>query len=77
MENFGNVLPKFIFKTKNSVLIKLIKEIKRGLIDIDIKFISELKGQFLLNPLISLSLSVCLFSMAGIKKSLLRAFLIL
>jgi len=32
----------------------------------DIKYISELKGQFILNPLLSLSLSICLFSMAGI-----------
>lgn len=33
---------------------------------LDIKYISELKGQFMLNPLLSLSLSICLFSMAGI-----------
>lgn len=32
----------------------------------DIKFISELKGQFFANPLLSISLTVCLFSMAGI-----------
>nr|YP_009739439.1 NADH dehydrogenase subunit 2 [Tricholoma saponaceum]QIC20283.1 NADH dehydrogenase subunit 2 [Tricholoma saponaceum] len=32
----------------------------------DLRYISELKGQFFLNPLLSLSLSVCLFSMAGI-----------
>jgi NADH-ubiquinone oxidoreductase chain 2 len=32
----------------------------------DIRYISELKGQFFSNPLLSLSLSVCLFSMAGI-----------
>jgi NADH-ubiquinone oxidoreductase chain 2 len=32
----------------------------------DIKYISELKGQFFSNPILSLSLSVCLFSMAGI-----------
>ena len=35
-------------------------------LDTDIKFISELKGQFFKNPLLSLSLSICLFSMAGI-----------
>jgi NADH-ubiquinone oxidoreductase chain 2 len=64
-ENFFNLLPKFIFKTKNSVLIKLIKEIKKGIIVTDIKFISELTGQIFANPLISLSLSICLFSMAG------------
>lgn len=32
----------------------------------DIKFISELKGQFYSNPLLSLSFTVCLFSMAGV-----------
>jgi NADH-ubiquinone oxidoreductase chain 2 len=32
----------------------------------DINFISELKGQFFSNPVLSLSLSICLFSMAGI-----------
>jgi NADH-ubiquinone oxidoreductase chain 2 len=35
-------------------------------VDTDIKFISEFKGQFFFNPLLSLSLSICLFSMAGI-----------
>ena len=32
----------------------------------DINYISEFKGQFSINPLLSLSLSICLFSMAGI-----------
>ena len=32
----------------------------------DIKFISELKGQFFANPLLSIALTICLFSMAGI-----------
>jgi NADH-ubiquinone oxidoreductase chain 2 len=32
----------------------------------DIKYISDLKGQFFNNPVLSLSLSICLFSMAGI-----------
>jgi len=32
----------------------------------DIIYISEFKGQFFSNPLLSLSLSICLFSMAGI-----------
>jgi NADH-ubiquinone oxidoreductase chain 2 len=35
-------------------------------VDKDIRFISELKGQFLSNPLLSISLTICLFSMAGI-----------
>jgi NADH-ubiquinone oxidoreductase chain 2 len=33
---------------------------------IDIKYISELKSHFFSNPILSLSLSICLFSMAGI-----------
>ena len=32
----------------------------------NIDFINELKGQFLANPLLSLSLCVCLFSLAGV-----------
>ena len=32
----------------------------------DIRFISELKGQFYSNPLLSISFAICLFSMAGI-----------
>jgi NADH-ubiquinone oxidoreductase chain 2 len=35
-------------------------------INSDIKFIFNLKGQFLSNPILSLSFAVCLFSMAGI-----------
>jgi len=34
--------------------------------NLDIKYISELKGQFIHNPILSLSLATCLFSMAGI-----------
>ena len=34
--------------------------------NLDIRFITELKGQFLANPLLSISLAICLFSMAGI-----------
>lgn len=31
----------------------------------DIRYIAELKGKFFSNPLLSLSLAICLFSMAG------------
>ena len=34
--------------------------------NLDIRFITELKGQFMSNPLLSISLAICLFSMAGI-----------
>jgi len=33
---------------------------------LDIKYISELKGQFIYNPVLSISFAICLFSMAGI-----------
>lgn len=32
----------------------------------DLSFISQLKGQFYANPVLGLSLALCLFSMAGI-----------
>jgi NADH-ubiquinone oxidoreductase chain 2 len=41
-----------------------IEEVKGS--ENDISLISELKGQFFSNPLLSLSLAICLFSMAGI-----------
>ena len=40
--------------------------ISSSYINSDIKFILDLKGQFVSNPVLSLSLAVCLFSMAGI-----------
>ena len=43
----------------NSTIITREKETN------DIQYISELKGQFYSNPLLSLSLAICLFSMAG------------
>ena len=36
------------------------------LINIDINYISQLKGQFIANPILSISLAICLLSMAGI-----------
>lgn len=37
-----------------------------GKLSVDLSFISQLKGQFQANPILGLSLAVCLFSMAGI-----------
>ena len=34
--------------------------------NMDLRYITELTGQFLANPILSLSLAICLFSMAGI-----------
>jgi hypothetical protein len=67
LENLIKILPEFILLCKNTKIKNFNKEIKKGIIDTDIKYISEIKNQFLSNPLISLSLSICLFSMAGIK----------
>jgi NADH-ubiquinone oxidoreductase chain 2 len=50
--------------TSNSSYVNLIKS--EGGKEKDINLISELKGQFFSNPLLSLSLTVSLFSMAGI-----------
>ena len=50
----ANITTKNLYASKNTV--------SEG----DIKYISELKGQFAANPLLSLSLTICLFSMAGI-----------
>jgi NADH-ubiquinone oxidoreductase chain 2 len=51
----------------NGLLVNNIKILQTNPTMItDIRYISELKGQFFSNPLLSLSLSICLFSMAGI-----------
>lgn len=39
---------------------------RQGRVNSDISFISQLKGQFFDNPILGLSLALCLFSMAGI-----------
>lgn len=39
---------------------------RKGFTNGDIQFIDDLKGQFKLNPLLGISLALCLFSMAGI-----------
>jgi NADH-ubiquinone oxidoreductase chain 2 len=49
---FGYIINKNMSSSSNNV--------------VDIQFISELKGQFFSNPLLSFSLAICLFSMAGI-----------
>lgn len=51
--------PKALGLTNNGINFK-------NLVSKDFRFISELKGKFYSNPLLSLSLTICLFSMAGI-----------
>jgi NADH-ubiquinone oxidoreductase chain 2 len=61
---YNSVIQKMLLKLntdKNNTNIKNIRNINT-----DINFISEFKGQFFTNPLLSLSLSISLFSMAGI-----------
>jgi NADH-ubiquinone oxidoreductase chain 2 len=48
------------------IILALGYVLSQSIILKDIKYISEFKGQFFLNPLICLSFSICLFSMAGV-----------
>ena len=48
---FGYIISSLSFETKKTS---------------DLSYISQLKGQFYANPILGLSLAVCLFSMAGI-----------
>ena len=67
------ILLAFGYLLNNNLTIKLGDEennnsnsVKNlGTVDLYIKFISELKGQFYLHPFLSVGLIICLFSMAG------------
>jgi NADH-ubiquinone oxidoreductase chain 2 len=52
--------------TLKSIGYQNISNSSIGASTLDIRYISELKAQFIQNPLLSLSLAFCLFSMAGI-----------
>jgi NADH-ubiquinone oxidoreductase chain 2 len=66
--NIFLIIIAFTYLINNSINSnQLNKNIKINNIK-DIRYISEFKGQFFSNPLISLSFSICLFSMAGIKE---------
>jgi NADH-ubiquinone oxidoreductase chain 2 len=60
---YNSILRNILLKlnTENNNISKNIKNINT-----DINYISEFKSQFFFNPLLSLSLSITLFSMAGI-----------
>ena len=60
------ILFGYIIKNSFRDLIKSIMDEDETGIENDINYISELKGQFFLNPVLSISLTICLFSMAGI-----------
>lgn len=61
---YNTILQNMLLKSNiNNINSKNIKNAKENT---DINFISEFKGQFFANPLLSLSLSISLFSMAGI-----------
>jgi NADH-ubiquinone oxidoreductase chain 2 len=55
-----------INKNYSSEAVLYNKGREKGFAEKDINFISELKGQFFSNPLIALSLTICLLSMTGI-----------
>ena len=56
----------FLMSHSNVNMVSSSQVITESDQDKDIKFISELKGQFMSNPLLSLSFAICLFSMAGV-----------
>ena len=56
----------YIMSTSKSYLLSSRASNKQSINSTDIQFIDQLKGQFKENPLLGLSLALCLFSMAGI-----------
>src|SRR5258708_5975423 len=68
IENINLIIILFGYIIKNSFrdLIKSIMVEDETGTENDINYISELKGQFFLNPVLSITLTICLFSMAGI-----------
>lgn len=56
----------YIISTSKSYLVSSRAINKQSVTSTDIQFIDQLKGQFKENPLLGLSLALCLFSMAGI-----------
>ena len=60
------ILFGYIIKNSFKDLIQSIMVEDETGIENDINYISELKGQFFFNPILSISLTICLFSMAGI-----------
>jgi NADH-ubiquinone oxidoreductase chain 2 len=60
------ILFGYIIKNSYKDLIQSIMVEDETGTENDINYISELKSQFYLNPVLSISLTICLFSMAGI-----------
>ena len=60
------ILFGYIIKNSYKDLIQSIMVEDETGIENDINYISELKSQFFLNPILSITLTICLFSMAGI-----------
>lgn len=56
----------YIMSTSKSYLVSSRATNKQSVNSTDVQFIAQLKGQFKENPLLGLSLALCLFSMAGI-----------
>jgi NADH-ubiquinone oxidoreductase chain 2 len=60
------ILFGYIIKNSYRDLIQSIMVEDETGIENDINYISELRGQFFSNPVLSITLTICLFSMAGI-----------
>jgi NADH-ubiquinone oxidoreductase chain 2 len=60
------ILFGYIIKNSYKDLIQSIMVEDETGIENDINYISELRGQFFSNPVLSITLTICLFSMAGI-----------
>jgi len=58
----------FIILAFGAIINSIVSEGQGSEVKSDIRYISELKKQFLNNPILSLSFAICLFSMAGIVK---------
>jgi NADH-ubiquinone oxidoreductase chain 2 len=63
---YNSVIQNMLLKLNTDDKNSKAKNIRNVNENADINFISEFKGQFFSNPLLSLSLSISLFSMAGI-----------
>ncbi|MBW5719166.1 hypothetical protein GQQ29_26365 [Klebsiella pneumoniae] len=61
-----NINMFFILLAFGYLIAQTTTVVQAGLKSYDVQFISELQGQFRSNPILGLSLAICLFSMAGV-----------
>lgn len=61
-----NINMFFILLAFGYLIAQTTTVVQTGIKSYDVQFISELQGQFRSNPILGLSLAICLFSMAGV-----------